>query len=150
MTPLRHCGPCRPKMLRLKQQNCNFFVAPAHVAPRPPRHVTAPLAAAACRDGGGLPPQRRLGRGQRAPPRRDSDRPRVRVTRRRQSGAVTARAEAWSRRGHDRCMPGRPPPTPTPLKDIFAPPVGRSRRRQACLCTYINIAFVDAYPSIFY
>ena len=59
-----------------------------------------PLAAAACRDGGGAPPQRRLGRGQRAPPRRDSDRPRVRVTRRRQSGAVTARAETWSRRVH--------------------------------------------------
>ena len=147
----------------LRHQNCIFSVTiNPPTSPLVPlatsrdRHGPAPLAAAACRDGGGAPPAAatRTRSARPASPRLGSA-PCPRDPQ--AAGAVTARAETWSRRGHDRCMPGmslyaatRPPPTPTPLKDIFAPPVGRSRRRQACLCTYINIVYVDAYPCICY
>ena len=54
--------PLRPKMLGLRHQNCNFLVTiNPPTSPLVPlatsrdRHGPAPLAAAACRDGGGSP-----------------------------------------------------------------------------------------------
>ena len=110
MTPLRHCGPRRPRILGFKHHYCYLLVATAHLpfvplATSRDRHGPAPLAADACRDGGGSPRSS------------DSDAvsaPRLAATRIDASGAVTARAESWSRhghgvisrRGHGRCILG--------------------------------------------